>query len=131
MYQIEKTDFGVKLTFSGFIQKEEMEKWVKESESTLRSMPGKFSVLIDMRQLKPLPKDAEAEMQKGQKLFKDKGMQRSAVILSSSLTTMQFRRIAKETGIYEWERYFDASTEPNWEAASKDWLARSIDPDRK
>ena len=46
-------------------------------------------------------------MQEGQKLFKNAGMERSVVILSTAMVTMQFKRIAKETGIYEWERYIE------------------------
>ncbi len=43
---------------------------------------------------------------------------------------MQFKRIAKETGIYEWERYINASATPNWEQAGADWLTKAADPDK-
>ncbi len=131
MYKIEKTDFGVKLIFDGFIKQDEMAKWVAESVQFIRSLPSRFGVLIDMRNLKPLSDDAEKEMQKGQKLYKEKGMERSVVILSSAVTTMQFKRIAQETGIYEWERYIDASKVSNWEEIAKKWLVDSQDPDKK
>lgn len=57
-------------------------------------------------------------------------MQRSAVVLSNAILTLQFKRIAKETGIYEWERYIDASKNPNWEEIATDWLEKAIDPDK-
>jgi hypothetical protein len=44
-----------------------MSKWVAESEKFLSSAPSKFSILIDMRELKALQKDSELEMQKGWK----------------------------------------------------------------
>lgn len=130
MYKIEKTDYGICLTFSGFIKKEEMAKWVSDSEQLLKSLPSKFGVLIDMRDLKPLSHDTEVEMQKGQKLYKSKGMERSTVILANSVTTMQFKRIAQETGIDQWERYIDASKTTNWEEVAKKWLINSDDPDK-
>lgn len=127
MYKIEKTSYGVKLTFSGFIQKEEMAQWVIESQKALVSFPPKFGVFVDMRELKPLSVDSQAEMQKGQKLYKMLGMERSVVILDNPIITMQFKRIAKETGIYEWERYIDASKNANWEELGKKWLVNGID----
>jgi hypothetical protein len=131
MYKIEKADFGVRLTFDGFMKQDEMAKWVVESIQFLKSSPSKFGVLIDMRGLKPLSHETELEMQKGQKLFKEKGMERSVVILANSVTTMQFKRIAQETGIYQWERYIDASKVSNWEEVGKKWLVNAEDPDKK
>jgi hypothetical protein len=127
MYKIEKTSYGIKLTFGGFIQKEEMAQWVTESEKVLSSLSKKFGVMVDMRELKPLTTESQLEMQKGQKLFKTNGMERSVVILNDPIITMQFKRIAKETGIYLWERYIDASKRPNWEELGKKWLINAID----
>jgi len=131
MYQIEKKPWGLKLTFADFIQKNEMEKWVQEAEQTLKDQKGSFGVLVDMRTLKPLPKDAQEKMEEGQRMFKEKGMSRSAVVLSSALTTMQFKRIAHETGISQWERYIDASATSDWEGASVAWIQGGVDPEKK
>ncbi|HMV41143.1 MAG TPA: hypothetical protein PK079_09135 [Leptospiraceae bacterium] len=60
-----------------------------------------------MRTLKPLPPESQIHMQEGQKLYKEKGMVRSVVILANTITKLQFKRIAQETGIYQWERYID------------------------
>jgi len=130
MYKIEKQTYGFKLTFGGFIKSDEMEKWVEESKGALATQSGSFGVFVDMRDLKPLPADSQAHMQTGQKLYKQKGMQRSVVILNSAVTTMQFKRIGKETGIYEWERYIDASTIANWEVKGIAWLENGTDPDK-
>ena len=37
-------------------------------------------------------------------------------------TRSLFKRLAKETGIYEWERYIDASSHPNWEEDAMKWI---------
>lgn len=130
MYKIDKKLYGYYLTFGGFIPKDEMDKWVKDSEKALAGQSGKFGVFVDMRTLKPLPPDSQESMKTGQKLYKTKGMQRSVVILNDSVTTMQFKRIAKETGIYEWERYIDASKTINWEQVGVDWIKDGKDPDK-
>ena len=106
-----------------------MQKWVVESGKIIKSLPHKFGVFVDMRELKPLDADSQLVMQEGQKLYKGAGMERSVVILANAIITMQFKRIAKETGIYEWERYIDASKTANWEEIGIDWLVNNIDPD--
>ncbi|MFH0736232.1 MAG: hypothetical protein V1773_15610 [bacterium] len=130
MYKIEKKDYGFKLTFSDFIKTEEMNIWLKESQKLLMSATKDFGIFVDMRDLKPLPAESQILMGEGQKLYKKKGMLRSVVILNSSSLTMQFKRIAKETGIYQWERYIDASKITNWEKIGVDWVKNAIDPDK-
>lgn len=131
MYRIEKKPWGFKLTFGDFIKHEEMNQWYEDAERELKLQSGAFGVFVDMRSLKPLPADAQKRMEDGQRLFKQKGLKRSAVILDSALTTMQFKRIAHETGIYQWERYIDASTHADWEKRAMDWLQSEVDPDTK
>jgi hypothetical protein len=127
MYRIEKTHFGVQLTFGGYLKKEELETWKSESAAQLVMIPSPFGVLIDMRELKPLTADAQEVMVSGQMLYKEAGMQRSAVILNSATLTMQFVRLAKTSGIYAWERYFDASSDPSWEDKAINWLKNGVD----
>ena len=128
MYSIDRKPWGIMLVFGGTIDANEMARWVEESEAMLSSQHEKFGVLVDMRTLAPLMADAEEQMQKGQKLFKMKGMERSAVILNNPLLTMQFRRIARETGIVAWERYIDASKHPDWERMGVAWLSAATEP---
>jgi hypothetical protein len=128
MYKIEKTAYGVKITFAGGMSKDEIVAWGVESEKVLQTLQSSFGIMIDMREMKPLAPDAQAEMQKGQKLYKEKGMERSVVILSSTIATLQFKRIAQESGIFAWERYIDASASPDWEVKGEKWLTNSIDP---
>jgi hypothetical protein len=56
-------------------------------------------------------------------------MTRSAVILSQGFLATQFKMIARDTGIYEWERYIDTSSNPNWENVAIDWVVNGKDPD--
>ena len=104
MYKIDKKDYGYLLTFSGMVNLEEMSKWVEDSKKALTGAPSSFGVIIDMRDLKPIAEDVKKKMEEGQILYKEKGMARSAVILSSAVLTLQFKRIAQESGIYKPER---------------------------
>lgn len=131
MYKIEKTNYGVKLTFGGFMQSTELSKWVEDSENTLKTITSNsFGVLIDMRTLVPLSNDAQQEMQRGQVLYKQKGMIRSCVILANASIATQFKQIAQQAGIYEWERYIDEISNQNWENTAIKWLSDGIDPDK-
>lgn len=130
MYNIEKKDYGYRLTFADIIQEGEMAKWVEESKKALQVAPSSFGVFVDMRTLKPLPLESQKHMQEGQKLYKEKGMSRSVVILANAVTKIQFKRIAQETGIYQWERYVDEQSNLNWEKVGLDWVKDGIDPDK-
>ncbi|MCX6138795.1 MAG: hypothetical protein NTV54_15050 [Ignavibacteriales bacterium] len=130
MYSIERKPWGFKLTFSDTISDDEMKKWVKESQQALVGAPGKFGILVDMRNLKPLAQEAQNTMVGGQQLYKKAGMERSAVVLNSMAVTLQFKRLAKDSGIYQWERYIDAASKTNWEQVGIDWIGKGIDPDK-
>ncbi len=127
MYRIDETKFGLKFTFGGFMSKEEMEKWAQEAAAACKKAGPKFGVLVDMRELKPLPADAQAVMTAAQGSVKAAGMERSCVILNSKILTMQFERLAKESGIYAFERYIDATATPDFEPIAVDWIANGVD----
>ncbi len=131
MYKIEKKHYGFHLTFGGFIKEAEMNQWYDESLVALKDMPDKFGVFVDMRELKPLPSESQSKMEAGQKHYKERGMVRSVVVLNDPILTMQFKRIAKQSGIYEWERYIDASSNSDWERIGIAWLTDKVDPDSK
>ena len=129
MYAAKRTDYGLKFTFGGLFSAEECRDWLKEATQLLDGHVGEFGVFVDMRTLAPLDAEAQEVMQEGQRLCRRHGMKRSVVILSSPVVRMQFQHIAHDTGIYEWERYIDASQTPNWEEVGFDWLLEGIDPD--
>ena len=130
MHKIEKKPWGLELTFADIVAKPEMQAWLEESKNMLNTLQPGFGVFVDMRTLKPIAADTQAVMQEGQKLFKAKGMARSVVILAGSIVTLQFKRIAKETGIYEWERYIDSSAVLTWKDKGIAWVRDKIDPDK-
>jgi hypothetical protein len=129
MYRIEKVPTGFLLTFGGLIGKDEMLQWLDESLGALQGAVPPFGVIIDMRTLVPLRPEVQATMVQGQKAYMDFGMQRSAVILANVVTTSQFKRLAKESGIYAFERYINAGAVPAWRQVAEAWVAKGVDPD--
>ena len=127
MYKIEQTQIGFKLTFGGTITKEELEPWFEESKKALNTCKKPFGVIVDMRNVGLLPPDVQAEIVKGQMLYRNGGLQRSAVILGNARVTIQFMRLAKKSGIYNYERFIDASSDAQWESMRKSgWASESI-----
>ena len=129
MYSIERQLWGFKLTFADTISNDEMQKWVIASQHALSRVSGNFGILVDMRSSKRLASQVEDTMIEGEQLYRRAGMVRSVVILNSMALTLQCRRLAQDSGIYERERYIDASSTTNWEQVGIDWLTKGIDPD--
>lgn len=128
MYKIEKTDYGFKLEFEGFIQADEMRDWYEESKKLLEDAPKGFHVLVDIRKMKTLPADAKKIFEEGQKHYASNGGIRSAVIASDIITKEQLRNIGVRSGVTEFEQYIDGS-QPDWGQKAMDWLIDRIPPE--
>jgi hypothetical protein len=128
VYKIERSDLGFHLTFGGNITKAELGKWYEESEQALTRQQAPFGVIIDMRTLAPLPAEAQEIMIRGQSMYRAHGMQRSCVILEDAITTIQFMRLAKRSGIFKYERYIDASAHRNWLQDARKWVEHGLTP---
>jgi hypothetical protein len=128
VYKIEKTDLEFYLTFAGNMTKDEIEKQYEDSEQVLTGQQAPFGVVIDMRTLAPLPVEAQGVMVRGQSMYRSRGMQRSCVILDDAITTIQFMRLARQSGISKYERYIDASAHRDWLARARNWVRHAIAP---
>ena len=128
MYKIDKTDLGFYLTFAGDMTKAEIERWYVESEHALTGQQSPFGVIIDMRTLAPLPVEAQDIMVRGQSMYRSRGMERSCVILDDAITTIQFMRLARKSGIAKYERYINASAHRDWLAKARNWVRHAIAP---
>ncbi len=129
MYQIQQIPEGFLLTFAGMIDAAEMRDWVSDSRIALAEAPERFGVIVDMRSLRPLPEEAQEVMVDGQGMYKQRGMERSAVAVDNAITAMQFKRLAKRSGIYRWERYISVADTPNWSDVAQAWVTQGKDPD--
>lgn len=129
MHRIEQTQYGYKLVFEGFLQKQDLSTLLEDMKQTVFSRGRRFPVLMDMRHSRAFPADAQEILKEALRFFKQVGMERNAVVLNSAIATLQARRLGKETGIDAASRYIDASTEQDWERIALDWLVKAVDPD--
>ncbi len=130
MYNIEKTGFGIKVRMTGFIKKNEANEWFQEMVQKVKGIHKDFYVFVDMRGFKPASQDIQKQFTEIQRIYREKGMLRSVVILDDIIATMQLKRTAKESGIYTHERYISAENNPHWEKQGMDWLLNEKDPDK-
>jgi hypothetical protein len=131
MYKIERRPSGYILTFTGTIDANEMLSWFNDSKNNLMTeLSASFGVIIDMKDLNPLEAEARAIMVDGQRLYKVKGMKRSAVILNSAEICKQFKNLALQSGIYATERYIDASLVKKPTEVAISWVRDAVDPDK-
>jgi len=131
MYKIENRSSGYILTFTGEINVDEMQSWNDDSKNYLiNENRSSFGVIVDMKDLQPLSAEARGIMVAGQKLYKEKGMNRSAVILNSTEICNQFKLLAIQSGIYSTERYIDASKNTNPIKVAINWVKDATDPDK-
>lgn len=129
MYKIDRNEAGYILTFSGDIDKEEMIQWYKDTIKYLSfEVKSIFVIIINMENLNLLTSETRTIMINGQKLYKDKGMVRSAVILNKSEIVMQFKSLAMVSGIYRNERYIDSTQVDDAMKVAQDWVYNEIDP---
>jgi hypothetical protein len=129
MHKIEETSYGYRVTFEGFLQRDDAGTLLDSMRSTVKPRDGGFSVLVDMRTSRAFPVEAQEVVKQAILLCKEAGLERNAVVLNSAIAALQARRLARETGIEKDIRYIDASNEPEWERVAIDWLTDGIDPD--
>jgi hypothetical protein len=131
MYCTTKVSFGFEVVLGGKISLDEIKQWRFESIRELVGAPKFFSVLFDLRDLRPGELDPEVQelLADGRKLFKREGLLRSCVILDNPASTAQYKRRARESREYSHERYINAVADPQWRVKAIQWLENKIDLD--
>jgi len=122
------TPFGYRTAISSPFTPAEATVWFADVKRIVGA-PHKFGQFIDLRGQKAASDDTNVIIQDAMKWVREQGMERSAVVVANSVTKMQILRLAKEVGMYAYERYFDASVEPEWEAKATAWIEKGTDPD--
>jgi hypothetical protein len=130
MYRIDRTIYGLRLTFDEVLTDLELYEWIEDCEVVLETLPDRFGVLFDIRTLRDISGHAEDLLEGGFRFINARGLERSVVIFESAILRVQFSRISKRLSMYETERYIDASLVPHWEHAAEAWLEQGSDPDK-
>lgn len=130
IYRIEKAPYGISVTSDGMMDEEVAKEFSVEFLRKLAEISGSISILIDLRNGKPVSRESQLVLNECYDAVIRKGLVRSANIVSSGLMKMQMMRRAKELGTYEKVRYIDSSAHENCEQVAIDWLERGTDPDK-
>ena len=124
------TDYGFRVHAPGYITPAEARAWFEDLRTRVVALEGKsFGLLVDSRTQKANPPDTQELIKESMVWLRGHGMERSVVVLDSTVALIQILRLAKATGVYAYERYLDALKDPEWEKKAVDWIARGIDPD--
>lgn len=129
MYDIEATEYGYEVTFSASIDDDDLREWELESTSELEDAADAFGVVFDARELGDFSEALLDPFRDGQDAYRRAGMERSALILDSAVVALKLRRLAKDSGVYEWERYVHTGTTDDWRRVAADWVDDGLDPE--
>ena len=129
MITLRPTPYGLAMTAPGFLTVEETRAWFEELKAQATAIGQPFGLLVDIRGQKGQSPEVNAIIQDAMTWLKTHGLRRSCVVLDSALARMQVTRLARQSGVYAWERYLDASAEPDWEATAVAWIRDGKDPD--
>lgn len=130
MYKIEKRPSGFILTFSGVLDLAEIKQWYSESEVLLREMKRsnqQYGVIVNMTQAKTWSPEVNAILGEGQKMYRESGMLRSAVILQNEMVKVQVKVTSIKSGINKTERYFNGE-DKDAVAKAIDWVKNGVEP---
>jgi hypothetical protein len=84
MYNIEKTNYGLKVQYSGLLSMDEVNAQKEEIKNIIETLPNKIGVLIDMREMSPLSKECQEVITETQKMLKPR-LSRSATIVDNAI----------------------------------------------
>jgi hypothetical protein len=124
------TEYGFRAHGPGYITPAEARAWFEDLKTRVLALEGKpFGMLVDSRTQKANPPETQEIIKEAMVWLRGHGMERSVVVLDSTVALIQILRLAKASGVYAYERYLDALKDPDWEAKAVDWIVRAIDPD--
>ncbi len=128
--QIFVTDYGFRVHAPGYITPAEARAWFEDLRARVLALQGKpFGMMVDSRTQKANPPDTQELIKEAMVWLRGHGMERTVVVLDSTVALIQILRLAKASGVYAYERYMDALKDPDWETKALDWIIRAIDPD--
>jgi L-ribulose-5-phosphate 3-epimerase UlaE len=128
MHKIEKTSYGLRVTLTGSFTQVSWSAFITDLTGSLDKLNPPFNVLADLRELIPPSTEMLEELIYGQQLYASRGLQRSAVVMSSPIVKGQFRQVAFSSGIVGGERYIDSTKSEDWEDICIEWLVNAVEP---
>jgi hypothetical protein len=123
------TPYGYRSTVVSPLTAAEARTWFDDIRRIVRTKRT-YCQLIDLRSTGTHQSDTSAVIQEIMRWNMANGLQRSAIVLSGAVMKMQVSRMTRTTAAETYERFFDPSSDPNWESKAMAWLERGDDPQR-
>lgn len=127
-----RTEYGFRANASGYITPAEANTWFDDLRAKVAIKKGRpFGLMVDIRGQKANPPETQEIIKNAMGWLRQNGMTRSAVVLDSAVARLMMVRMAKQTGVYQWERYIDASKDTDWETKAIDWIVHGAEPSKE
>lgn len=129
MYHVEPKPYGFLVVFEGFLEAKDMETFKDAMEKNLARAPDDFGILVDLRNMRTFPQEAQGKLLEIMSYCHERGMNRNSVVVNSAITKIQASRLAKESGVPN-VRFIDAADVDDWMAEAEGWLVDGKEPQR-
>lgn len=129
MHKVEVKPYGFLAMIDGFLRAEDVESFAQNFKDTVQKMKPGFSVLLDLRGMKPVAPESQALLFSLPSFAVQHGVKRSAVVLNSAILIGQIKRNASgNQPLDNVRRYIRAENNPDWEKQAVDWLVDGKEP---
>lgn len=129
MHEVKETEYGLYVEVTGLVSLDQSIVIMAEMRQIFESRETGICVFANLQKMDLLTEETQAVLLKIQRHCVNSGVKRVAVILGNATVAHQFKRLSLESGIYDYERYLDASSDPDWETKGLKWITEGIDPD--
>lgn len=127
MYEIKRTEYGIRVTMGGVYAENEIEKYVVEKERILSEIDGPYSLIVDLRTAIPPKFEDISLLKNSQKRLKDSKLHRMAIIVGSPVIMGQAKQIGFLAGVESATKYIDASKHDDWEERALEWISEGVE----
>lgn len=123
----ERTGYGFRVSARGSLRADCTRAWTDELRRQFgRRPPGSFNMLLDARGLDWDEIGAEVVVAPALHRLRVAGLARAAVVTDAAGPLLAFRRLARDAGLYESQRYFATAHSPDWERVATRWVADGV-----
>lgn len=129
MYDVDQTEYGLRLKLDGYIEREEMSSYCETVRTAAEEQDDSFGVVADMRGATAMPEGAANELKELMAYCDRQGLERAAGVFESTTTAMQTQRLAENVNHAGGNAVFiDSSESDDWESVALDWVRDGIEP---
>jgi hypothetical protein len=129
MHKLDGTEYGLRVTVEGFLDRAAMAPLCDDVEAYCRgAAAAEFGALFDLRRAAAGPVEAQESMKRCLQTLSAHGLGRHVVVVTGALATLQAKLLWREAGVAGWCRVLDASVTPAWEAPAVAWIENGLEP---